>query len=415
MDLNDVIAEAHSSAPDSNHFLFTALDLRSCYQQILLDPATAHKTGFRTHEGTFIWKRLSFGLCNAVQFFQRVVTKVLASMPQSTVLIYVDDILVLARSPDQMIQRLQQVFDCFRAARLRIHPAKCQFSVARVLFLGHIFDHNGLSLNSEKVRVIKNYPRPTTLRRLKSYLALTLYFRRYIKDYSRITNPLRALFKQGAKFQWTDDCEAAFQHLKTALTSAPTLALPNFNREFILTTDASNFAISFILSQKDNEGRERIIEYASRSLHKNEINWNVSEKEALAVLEGVRHYHTYLSSRPFQIITDHLTLSYLKSMRLSGNSRLARWALALQPYQYRVCYRKGSRNQLADALSRDENAPVVPQEVQPTTPQELTKHRSNRFHVRLSNSTLRIVFRRSQSPSRQSTKQHALRHPHLLT
>jgi hypothetical protein len=104
-------------------------------------------------------------------------------------------------------------------------------------------------------------------------------------------------------------------------------------------------------------------------LHKNEINWTVSEKEALAVLEGVRHYHTYLSSRPFQIVTDHLTLSYLKSMRLSGNSRLARWALALQPYQYRVCYKKGSRNLLADALSRDENAPVVPQEVQPTTPQ----------------------------------------------
>jgi hypothetical protein len=139
MDLYDVIAEAHSSAPDSNHFLFTALDFRSGYQHILLDPATAHKTGFRTHEGTFIWKRLSFGLCNAVQFFQRVLTKVLASMPQSSVLIYVDDILVLARSPDQMIQRLQQVFDCFRAARLRIHPAKCQFSVARVLFLGHYF------------------------------------------------------------------------------------------------------------------------------------------------------------------------------------------------------------------------------------------------------------------------------------
>jgi hypothetical protein len=176
-----------------------------------------------------------------------------------------------------------------------------------------IFDHNGLSLNNEKISVIKNYPRPTTLRRLKSLSGLTSYFRRFIKDYSRITNSLRALLKQGAKFQWTDDCEAAFQHLRTALTSAPILAIPDFNREFFLSTDASQFTISFVLSQKDNEGR------------KNEINWTVSEKEALAVLEGVRHYHTYLSSRPFQIITDDLTLSYLKSMRLSGNSRLARW------------------------------------------------------------------------------------------
>jgi hypothetical protein len=207
-------------------------------------------------------------------------------MPRSSVIIYVDDILVLARSPDQTIQRLQQVFDCFRAARLLIHPAKCQFSVARVLFLDFIFDHNGLSLNPEKVSVIKNYPRPTTLRQLKSYLALTSYFRRYVKDYSRITNSLRALLKQGAKFQWTDDCEAAFQHLRTALTSAPILAQPDFNREFLLSTDASQFAISFILRQKDNEGRERVIEYASRSLHKNEINWTVSEKEALAGLKA---------------------------------------------------------------------------------------------------------------------------------
>jgi hypothetical protein len=127
---------------------------------------------------------------------------------------------------------------------------------------GHIFDHDGLSLNNEKISVIKNYSRPTTLRRLKSFICNDFVLQKIIKDYSRITTSLRALLKQDAKFQWTDDCEAAFQYLKTALTTAPILALPNFNREFILTTDASNFAISFILSQKDNEGRERVIEYA---------------------------------------------------------------------------------------------------------------------------------------------------------
>jgi hypothetical protein len=233
---------------------------------------------------------------------------------------------------------------------------------------GHIFDHNGLSLNPEKVSVIKNYPRPTTLRRLKSYLALTSYFRRYIKDYSRITIRCEHYSNKTQNFSGQMIVRQPFNISRLPLHRLRFLRLPDFNREFLLSTDASQFAISFILSQKDNEGRERVIEYASRSLHKNEINWTVSEKEALAVLEGVRHYHTYLSSRPFQIKTDHLTLSYLKSMRLSGNSRLARWALALQPYQYRVCYRKGSRNQLADALSRDENAPVVPQEEQPTIP-----------------------------------------------
>jgi hypothetical protein len=415
MDLYDVIAEAHSSAPDSNHLLFTALDLRSGYQQVLLDPATAHKTGFRTHEGTFIWKRLSFGLCNAVQFFQRVLTKVLASMPQSSVLIYIDDILVLARSPDQMIQRLQQVFDCFRAARLRLHPAKCQFSVTRVLFLGHVFDNNGLSLHKEKISVIQNYPRPTTVRRLKSFYAMTSFYKRFIKDFSHITTPFRALLKQDAKFQWTDECEKTFQYLKAALTSPPILALPDFNRPFLLTTDASKSAISFILSQKDNEGRERVIEYSGQSLNKNQLNWTVSEKEAFAVVQGVRHYHTYLSLRPFQIISDHITLTYLNKMRLSGNSRLARWALALQPYTFDLCYTKGSRNVVADAVSRLENMPVVPEETQPTYPKELTKRQNNEPHVRLSNSILRIVFRHRQSPLRRSMKRHALRHPHSLT
>jgi hypothetical protein len=149
-----------------------------------------------------------------------------------------------------------------RAARLRIHPAKCQFFVSRVLFLDHIFDHNGLSINDAKISIAKNYPGPTTLRRVKSFLARASYFRRFFKDFSRIVTPLRALLKQDAKFQSTDECEEVFQCLENALTAAPILALPNFNRLFILTTDASQFAISLILSQKDNEGRERVIEYA---------------------------------------------------------------------------------------------------------------------------------------------------------
>jgi hypothetical protein len=135
-----------------------------------------------------------------------------------------------------MIERLQQVFDCFRAARLRTHPAKGQFSVSRVLFLVHIFDHNDLSINDAKIS-IKNYPRPTTLRRVKSFLAMASYYSRFLKNFSRITTPLRALLKHDAKFQWTNECEEVFQHLKNALTTAPILALPNFNRPFMLTTE----------------------------------------------------------------------------------------------------------------------------------------------------------------------------------
>jgi hypothetical protein len=138
---------------------------------------------------------------------------------------------------------------------LRIHPAKCRFSVSRVLFLGHEFSQNGVAI-SEKIKIVKNYPRPTTTKAVKSFLGFCSYFCRYLKGYSDVTKSLRELLKQNVKFQWTE----VFQKLKPALIIAPILAMPDFNREFILTTDASNFAVSYILSEKDDEGRERVIE-----------------------------------------------------------------------------------------------------------------------------------------------------------
>jgi hypothetical protein len=173
-DFYDVIAEQKIT-------LFSSLDMRSGYHQLMLDPATAHKTAFQTHEGKFVYNRLSFGLSNAVSFFQMVMSHVLSNMTSSAVLIYVDDILVLGRTPEQMLQRLQQVFDRFRQARLRIHPVKCRFSVSRVLFLGHEFSPDGVAISEEKIKIVKNYPRPTTTKAVKSYLGFCSYFRRYIK------------------------------------------------------------------------------------------------------------------------------------------------------------------------------------------------------------------------------------------
>ena len=165
------------------------------------------------------------------------------------------------------------------------------------------------------------------------------------------TANLRALLKRDAKFVWNTVHQNEFDFLKDALTSAPILAFPNMQKPFILTTDACMTGISFILSQLDDQGREHVISFGGRGLRKSELNWTVSELECLAIVEGTRCYHTYLVGRPFTIITDHVSLTYLNSLK-AGRGRLQRWALHLQGYDFTVQYKPGKRLTNADGLSR---------------------------------------------------------------
>jgi hypothetical protein len=162
------------------------------------------------------------------------------------------------------------------------------------------------------------------------------------------------------KFEWNDSCQQAFEKLKIALTTAPVLTLPDFKRRFILTTDSSTTAIVYILSQKDDQGREQVISYGGRALRPSEAKWGITQLECLAVIEGVREYHVYLASNEFLVLTDHFSLTYINRMRLSGsgaNNRLCRWALFLQAYKFEIMYKKGELMTSADALSRIQREP----------------------------------------------------------
>src|SRR5271157_3273925 len=280
--------------------------------------------------------------------------KVLRGLTPSSVLVYLDDILVLGKTPDDMINKLDMVFHRFRAANLRLHPAKCHWCVDRVKFLGHVFDKNGISLDESKLSVVRDFPRPRTQKHIKSFLGLCNYYRRFVKSFSQISAPMRELLKQDVRFQWTDECENAFKELKTALITAPVLVLPDFKKSFVLTCDASTSGVGYILSQKDEGGREHVICYGGRGLRPNETRWGITDLELLALVEGVKAYHTYLADKPFVVVTDHVSLSYLKTMRFSGNNRQTRWALFLQSYRFSVEYKKGILNTAADAISRME-------------------------------------------------------------
>jgi Reverse transcriptase (RNA-dependent DNA polymerase)/RNase H-like domain found in reverse transcriptase len=241
---------------DQKPTLWTSLDLRSGYWHTGLDPETADRTGFQTHDGKFVFKRLPFGLCGAPGFFQMVMQKVLRELTSTAVLIYLDDILVMGKTPTDMFQKLDEVFQRFRSANLRIHPAKCHWAVSKVKFLGHVFDERGISVDESKFSFIKHVPVPDTARKVRSFLGLGNYYRRFVKGFSQISAPLRQLLKTNVPFQWNKDYQHAFEQLKTALITAPILSLPDFSRGFVMTTDASYRGIGYILGQRDDNGRE---------------------------------------------------------------------------------------------------------------------------------------------------------------
>jgi hypothetical protein len=356
---------------------WSSLDLRSGYWQTELDPATADRTGFQTHEGNYIFRRTPFGLCGAVQFFQMLMQRVLKGLK---VLIYLDDILVMGKDPADMFQKLDEVFERFRENQLRIHPAKCHWAVKRVKFLGHVFHDRGISVDDSKFSIIRDFPVPTTPKKVRSFLGLANYYRRFVNKFSQISAPLRALLKADAKFEWTKQCQEAFETLKERLINAPILVLPDFSKSFVLTTDASTSGIAYILGQRDDEGREHVIAYGGRGLHPNETRWGITEIECLALYEGVRAYHTYLSGCEFEVVTDHVSLTFLQKMKLSTNSRLTRWAMFLQGYKFKVTYKPGVALTSADAISRMDNLPP-PVSINATTCQTIAATGIDRTNI----------------------------------
>ena len=331
--------------------LFSTLDLASGFWQIPMDKDTKHKSAFVTPTGVYQWKRMPFGLVNAPASFQALMTQVLRGLNWKTCLVYVDDILVFSNSFKEHLQHLEQIFCRLTSAGLTLKPSKCSFALSSVKYLGHVLTKDGIQVDVSKTDAVRSFPVPRNQKELRSFLGLCNYYRKFVKGYSKITNPLTSLLCKDVAYKWTEECQSAFDKLKTALTTSPVLAYPDHSKPFTLTTDASGSAIGYILGQADSNGKERVIAYGGRSLNKHERKYPVSEKEGLAIVEGIKTYHVYLASQPFKIFTDHAALKWLNNVKQS-TGRLARWAVLLQGYQYEINYKPGKKNEVADALSR---------------------------------------------------------------
>lgn len=329
---------------------FSTLDLASGFHQIPMRVSDREKTAFTTPLGHYEFKRMPFGLKNAPATFQRLMNSVLSGLQGIECFVYLDDIVVYASSLEEHATKLIKIFERLRLNNLKLQPDKCEFLRREVSYLGHIISNEGVKPNPIKIQAIKSFPRPQCIKSIKSFLGLVGYYRKFIQNFAKIAKPLTLLLKKDTPFVWTDDQEKSFEKFKDILMTEPLLQYPDFSKEFILTTDASNVAIGSVLSQ-GIINKDLPIAYASRTLNNTEQNYNTTEKELLAIIWSVNHFRPYLYGRKFKIVTDHKPLTWLFNCKDPG-SKLVRWRLKLSEYDYEIVYKPGKINSNADALSR---------------------------------------------------------------
>ena len=332
-----------------NSKYFSVVDLKSGFNQVLMHQNSVEKTAFATPFGHYEWLVLPFGLKNAPSEFCRMMNNVLGDL--ENVLVYLDDICVHTDTVEKHFIVLTKVFSRLREINLKINIKKVTFFATSIKILGHVIEYNKISLDKEKLIKIKERSEPVNVKDLQTFLGICNFYRRFIKNFADITKPLTDLLKKDKEFEWNDTCKKSFEELKKLLCSHPILRLPDLSRAFILYTDASQYALGAILGQKDDEGNEYVVAYASRNLKNAELNYTVTEKECLAVIFGLQQFRTYLYGTKFIIFTDHIALNWLMTIK-DPVGRLCRWSLLIQTYDFVIGYRKGSKHLNADTLSR---------------------------------------------------------------
>lgn len=333
-----------------NARFLSTLDIKSAYWQIPLSEESKPLTAFVIpNKGLFQFRRMPMGLHNAPATWQRFIDQLFVDMDYK-VLIYLDDVIVCSNNFEEHITVLREVFNRLTKAGLTLNREKCHFCKSELRYLGYIVGANGLMVDPMKVEAILNIPTPQKVGDVRRIIGLSSWYRRFISNFSDLTAPLCNLLRKNVRFEWTAECDAAFNALKESLISAPILTCPDFEKPFIVQTDASDFGLGAILSQQTDEG-EKVICYLSRSLTRLERSYSVTQKECLAVLFAIEKLKPYLLGTKFTVVTDHYSLKWLNNIK-DPVGRIARWAVRMQQYDFDVVHRKGKDHAGPDALSR---------------------------------------------------------------
>ena len=332
--------------------VFTKLDLASGYHQIAMEETSIQKTAFRTNFGHFEFLVMPFGLCNAPGTFQRLMNKVFADNLGKFITVYLDDILIFSRNLEEHWKHLRWALDRLREAKLYGRLHKCEFLKDQVEYLGFEVSPRGVQAYPGKVRAIIDWPRPKGVHDVRSFLGLASYYRRFVRGFSEMARPLTALTRAGVEWEWSTPQHQAFNRLKLALTTAPVLKLPDFERQFVVTTDASDAAVGAILEQDFGNGLQPVA-FSSRKLNGAEMRYSAYEKELLGIVWALAQWKHYCRGPHSVVIqTDHAPLRHLPN-QASVNSRVWKWISILQGYNLEIRHIPGKRNP-ADTLSRQD-------------------------------------------------------------
>ena len=342
--------------------VFSVIDMKSGYHQVEMEEEHKDRTAFTVGPlGFFEYIRMPFGLSNSPSTYQRLMEDCLGDYNMKICVIYLDDLIIFADSFEQHLERLDMILTRLRECQLKLSAEKCFLIQKRVKFLGHVVSEYGIETDPDKIEKVKNWPIPDNSDELRSFLAFAGYYRRFVKDFSKITRPLSDLLppttkkrnraKEQKEWSWTEKEQEVFDQLKSMLTSPPILSFPNFEEPFELHTDAFTKGLGAVL-YNIQESQKKVVAYASRSLSKSEKNYSVYKLEHVALKWSITEkFSDYLLGKQFTVLTSNYPLTYvLTSAKLDATGQ--RWASALGQYNFNILNRPGIKNQDADGMSR---------------------------------------------------------------
>jgi hypothetical protein len=387
--VNEVTIKNNSSLPNIEELFdqllgakfFSKIDLRSGYHQIRIHPDDVEKTAFNTRYGHYEFLVLPFGLCNAPSTFMEMMQRIFRGCVDQFVIAYMDDILVYSKTADQHAQHLRHVLQLLREHELYAKRSKCLFFQQKIKFLGHVISSEGISVDEDKIAAIQQWPTPKNVAELRSFLGLAGYYRKFVRNFSKVALPLTLLLHTENNFQMGNEQLQSFRALKHLLSHTPVLTIPDMNLPFTLSTDASKFAIGAVLSQDKGQGLQPVA-YMSQKLSPTASNWTVHAQELFAVVQALKQWRHYLlgTKEPVTIETDHRSLEYIQSQPHIAPKEV-RWIELMQQYNFKMKYREGKSNLVADSLSRRaDHLPTATQEEDIHTLHAIDNNDSNSSH-----------------------------------